>query len=80
MRGNSSWYLDSGCSKHMTGDKSKFLSLEAYDGGTVTFGDNMKGEIIAKGKVGRSCSHAIDNVFFSREFKTQSTKYFSILR
>ena len=53
----------SGCSKHMTCDRLKFLSLEAYDGGTETSGDNMKGEIIAKGKVGRSSSHAIDNVF-----------------
>ena len=47
----------------MTGDKSKFLLLETYSGGIVTFGDNMKGEIITKGKVGRSSSHAIDNVF-----------------
>ena len=53
----------------MTGDKSRFLSLEAYDGGTVTFGDNMKGEIIAKGKVGRSSSHAIDNVFLVENLK-----------
>ncbi|XP_057516093.1 uncharacterized protein LOC130797504 [Amaranthus tricolor] len=35
VRGNNSWYLDSGCSKHMTGDKSRFLSLETYDAGTV---------------------------------------------
>jgi len=47
----------------MTGDKSRFLSLETYLGGTVTFGDNKKGEIIAKGKVGRSSSYCIDNVF-----------------
>ena len=53
----------------MTGDSSKFLSLEAYDGGTVTFGDNMKGEIIAKGKIGRSSSHAIDNVFLVENLK-----------
>ncbi|XP_021721230.1 uncharacterized protein LOC110688773 [Chenopodium quinoa] len=45
------------------GDKSKFLSLEDYPGGTVTFGDNKKGEIIGKGKIGRSKSHSIDNVF-----------------
>ncbi|XP_021752647.1 uncharacterized protein LOC110715354 [Chenopodium quinoa] len=63
VRGNNSWYLDCGCSKHMTGDKSKFLSLEDYPGGTVTFGDNKKGEIIGKGKIGRSKSHSIDNVF-----------------
>ncbi|XP_021757935.1 uncharacterized protein LOC110722970 [Chenopodium quinoa] len=42
VRGNNTWYLDSGCSKHMTGDKSKCLSLEAYSGGTVTFGVNKK--------------------------------------
>ena len=29
----------------------------------MTFGDNKKGEIIAKGKVGKSSSHCIDNVF-----------------
>ena len=69
MRGNNTWYLDSGCSKHMTGDKSKFLSLETYNGGTVTFGDNKKGEIIAIGKVGKSSSHAIDNVFLVEGLK-----------
>ncbi|XP_021747562.1 uncharacterized protein LOC110713418 [Chenopodium quinoa] len=63
VRGNNSWYLDNGCSKHMTGDKSKLLSLEDYPGGTVTFGDNKKGKIIGKGKIGRSKSHSIDNVF-----------------
>ena len=42
MRGNNSWYLDSGCSKHMTGDKSKFLSLEDYPGGTITFGERAR--------------------------------------
>ena len=57
------------CSKHLTCDRSKFLSLETYDGGTVTFGDNMKSEIIAKGKVGRSSSHAIDNVFLVENLK-----------
>ena len=63
MRGNNFWYLDSGCSKHMTGDKSQFLSLVAYNGGTVTFGDNVKGDIIAIGKVGKSQHCSIDNVF-----------------
>ena len=69
VRGNNTWYLDSGCSKHMTGDKSRFLSLGSYYGGTVTFGDNKKGEIIAIGKVGKSSSHAIDNVFLVEGLK-----------
>lgn len=63
MRGNNLWYLDSGCSKHMTGDRYRFLSLTAYPGGTVTFGDNQTGKIVAIGKVGDSNSQFIENVF-----------------
>ncbi|XP_074298014.1 uncharacterized protein LOC141628816 [Silene latifolia] len=62
MRGGSRWYLDSGCSRHMTGNRNQFLSLSAYDGGNVTFGDNKKGEVIGIGKVGKSFSHSIDDV------------------
>ncbi|XP_074300745.1 uncharacterized protein LOC141632058 [Silene latifolia] len=62
VRGSNNWYLDSGCSRHMTGSKNQFLSLEAYNGGTVTFGDNKKGEIIALGKVGKSSSQCVDKV------------------
>ena len=69
VRGNNSWYLDSGCSKHMIGDKSKIFSLETHIGETVTFGNNMKGEIIAKGKAGKSSSYAINNVFLVENLK-----------
>ncbi|XP_059302217.1 uncharacterized protein LOC132054184 [Lycium ferocissimum] len=34
------WYLDSACSRHMTGDKNLFKSVTDFDGGLVTFGDN----------------------------------------
>jgi len=44
------WYVDSGCSKHMTGDKDKFLNLKKQKG-RVTFGDNASGNIIGKGTV-----------------------------
>ncbi|KAF1885856.1 hypothetical protein Lal_00042730, partial [Lupinus albus] len=40
------WYLDSGCSKHMTDDKSKFSVLTPRDKGYVTYGDNNKGRIL----------------------------------
>ena len=33
------WYLDSGCSRHMTGDKSLFKTLKEKVGDYVTFGD-----------------------------------------
>ena len=29
----------------------------------MTFGDNQKGNIVALGKIGKSSSHSIDNVF-----------------
>ncbi|VFQ73749.1 unnamed protein product [Cuscuta campestris] len=32
------WYLDSGCSRHMTGDASLLSNLIRYDGPRVTFG------------------------------------------
>ncbi|KAK8978841.1 hypothetical protein V6N11_034749 [Hibiscus sabdariffa] len=46
-----SWYLDSGCSRHMTGDKSRFLELKPKSGGVVTFGDNSKGHIEGIGSI-----------------------------
>jgi len=63
VKENNQWYLDSGCSRHMTGNKKLFLSLEPFDGGRVTFGDNKKGKIVGVGKIGISSSHAIDNVY-----------------
>jgi hypothetical protein len=39
------WYIDSGCSKHMTGDKSKFLTLSDSKSGNVTFGNDAPGKI-----------------------------------
>jgi len=34
------WYIDSGCSKHMTGDVSKFTTISPKKSGYVTYGDN----------------------------------------
>ena len=44
------WYVDSGCSKHMTGDKDTLLNLKEHKG-KVTFGDNASGNILGKGSV-----------------------------
>jgi hypothetical protein len=48
------WYIDSGCSKHMTGDKSKFLTLSEKKSGDVTFGNDAPGKIKGKGMVSLS--------------------------
>ncbi|GJV78020.1 hypothetical protein Tco_1509604 [Tanacetum coccineum] len=42
------WIKDSGCSKHMTGNKSLFSTYKAYNGGNAVFGSNLKGKIIGK--------------------------------
>ncbi|GJX50686.1 zf-CCHC domain-containing protein [Tanacetum coccineum] len=45
------WIKDSGCSKHMTGNRKLFSSYKAYNGGNVIFGSNLCGNIIGKGKI-----------------------------
>ena len=39
------WYLDSSCSRHMTGNKALFKTLFEGKIGTVTFGDGSKSVI-----------------------------------
>ncbi|KAL8120256.1 hypothetical protein AgCh_017419 [Apium graveolens] len=39
------WYLDSGCSRHMTGNKSLLNNIKKVSAGSVTFGDSSKGNI-----------------------------------
>jgi hypothetical protein len=45
------WYVDSGCSKHMTGDRDKFLTLQKERDGLVSFGNDDSSKIIGKGTV-----------------------------
>ena len=63
-RTKSKWYLDSGCSRHMTEDKEQFNKLDAKDRGHVTFEDNAKGKIITIGEIGNSQSLSIHHVLF----------------
>ena len=54
--------MDSGCSRHMTRDESKFSFLIKKNGGYVTFGDNAKGKIIGQGNIGNDTSSLIESV------------------
>ena len=45
------WYLDNGCSRHMTGNKALFKTLFEGKIGTVTFGDGSKSVICGIGTV-----------------------------
>ncbi|GKB28634.1 retrovirus-related pol polyprotein from transposon TNT 1-94 [Tanacetum coccineum] len=42
------WIKDSGCSKHMTGNRKLFSTYKAYNGCNVIFGSNLRGNIIGK--------------------------------
>ncbi|GJX65896.1 retrovirus-related pol polyprotein from transposon TNT 1-94 [Tanacetum coccineum] len=45
------WIKDSGCSKHMTGNRKLFSTYKAYNEGNVIFGSNLHGNIIGKGQI-----------------------------
>ena len=49
--------------RHMTKDKSNFLSLTAFDGGRVEFRNGKSGTIVGVCKIVKSLSHSIDNVY-----------------
>ncbi|GJR31766.1 retrovirus-related pol polyprotein from transposon TNT 1-94 [Tanacetum coccineum] len=55
------WIKDSGCSKHMTGNRKLFSTYKAYNEGNVIFGSNLRGNIIGKGTISND-SLKIDNV------------------
>nr|GEW39939.1 retrovirus-related Pol polyprotein from transposon TNT 1-94 [Tanacetum cinerariifolium] len=56
------WYLDSGCSKHMTGDRSQLINFVHKFLGTVKFGNNHVAKIIGYG------DYKIGNVTISRVY------------
>jgi len=43
------WYLDSGCSEHMTGDKTLLKEVQMGKGGRITYGDGSQSKVIGKG-------------------------------
>jgi hypothetical protein len=45
------WYVENGCSKHMTGDKHRFLTLIKERDGSVTFKNYDSNKIIGKGTI-----------------------------
>ncbi|GJY25588.1 ribonuclease H-like domain-containing protein [Tanacetum coccineum] len=61
--------IDSGCSRHMTGNMSNLTNYEEIDGGYVTFGGNPKGgKITGKGTI-KTGNLDFENVYFVRELK-----------
>ncbi|GJS47157.1 ribonuclease H-like domain-containing protein [Tanacetum coccineum] len=67
-------YVDSGCSKHMTGNMSYLSDFKKLDGGYVTFGGGAKeGKIIGKGTL-KTGKLDFENVYFSRSYMSHPAK------
>ncbi|GJT19430.1 ribonuclease H-like domain-containing protein, partial [Tanacetum coccineum] len=61
--------IDSGCSRHMTGNMSCLINYEEIDGGYVTFGGNTKrGKITGRGTI-KTGNLDFENVYFVKELK-----------
>jgi hypothetical protein len=68
------WYLDTGASNHMTGDRAAFADLDDKVTGSVKFGDNSLVSIYGRGTVmftSRGGEHrALTEVYFIPRLKT----------
>ncbi|GJX27410.1 putative ribonuclease H-like domain-containing protein [Tanacetum coccineum] len=61
--------FDSGCSRHMTGNKDFLIDYQDIDGGFVAFGGSTRGgKITGKGKI-RTDKLDFEDVFFVKELK-----------
>ncbi|GJW44895.1 putative ribonuclease H-like domain-containing protein [Tanacetum coccineum] len=59
--------IDSGCSRHMTGNMSYLIDYEEIDGGYVAFGSNPKGgKITGRGTI-KTGNLDFENVYFVKE-------------
>ena len=63
------WYLDSGCSRHMIGDRSLLKVFESKKGSNVTFGDGSKSQIKGKEIVSLPGLPDIANVLYIKGLK-----------
>ena len=68
-KSSSKWYLYSEFSRHMTGDKSSFTSLENSDDGIVTFRDGNLAKVKDKGSIVILCCSRLEEVLYVEELK-----------
>ncbi|KAI3443888.1 hypothetical protein Pfo_000553 [Paulownia fortunei] len=63
------WYFDSGCSRHMTGDKKKLKGYQSVNEGHVIFGDGEKGRKLRKGVLNVEGLSKLKNVLHVESLK-----------
>ena len=69
------WHVDSGCSRHMTGDISCLQDFKWLDGGYVAFGsDSQGGKITETGKVSKG-KMSKGKMTFSDVYYVEQLKY-----
>jgi len=67
--GDELWYLDSGCSRHASGNESLFTEIKRKKHENVTFGNNRVGKVIGIRKIGKNPSKFFDNVYLVEGLK-----------
>ncbi|KAI3462099.1 hypothetical protein Pfo_018762 [Paulownia fortunei] len=65
-----SWYFDSGCSRHMTSNKSNLSNFQSIEKGRVTFEDGVSGQIVSKGTLDVKGLPRLKNVLLIEGLKT----------
>jgi hypothetical protein len=66
------WFLDSGCSNHMTGNKKWFFELEENFNRTVKLGNDTRMAVVAKGSIKVQINgiiQVISDVYYIPELK-----------
>ncbi|KAI3715584.1 hypothetical protein L6452_22570 [Arctium lappa] len=71
LKGKSIWHVDSGCSRHMTGNMSCLKNFKKIDGGHVAFGNTPDGgKISGKGDVTKG-KMTFEDVFYVEKLRTK---------
>ena len=72
------WYLDSGCSRHMTRGKSLFKSLKEKVGDYVTFGDGSHAQVLGKGTIEIPGLPPLEDVLYIKGLKVNLLSFTQI--
>lgn len=71
-KGNYLWFLDSGCSHHMCGNKEKFVTLDVNFNHTVKLGNNTRLNVGGRGQVKltfQETTYVVQDVYYVPDLK-----------